>query len=96
MLLLQGASNLLTTQGFRMTTETEGGKAPSVRVIGRVRAAMSDTPYVLVDGSDECQYMVNRKVAGQLWGKMKVGDLVELSVAPGGLSRVLAVKLATD
>jgi hypothetical protein len=57
---------------------------------------MPEVAYILVDGSDERQYMVNRKVAGQLWGKLKVGNSVELSVVPGNLSRVVALRVFTD
>lgn len=79
-----------------MSSDAQSGSALSVRVVGRVRAAMHEAAYILVDGSDERQYMVNRKVAGQLWGKLKVGNSVELSVVPGELSRVVAVSLYVE
>lgn len=64
----------------------------SVRVI--VRGVSSEIPLVRVDGEQGRQFLLNKSALGALWGKVKRGDILELSVRPepGQPTKVLSVR----
>lgn len=83
------ARQLLEAAKRSPANDTALGK--TVTVVGVVRAAMEGVPYILVDGPDERQFMVNRKVAGRLWNQLQADQTVILEVVPGEVSRVVSV-----
>lgn len=67
-------------------------KGPQQRVRATV-VGRADTPYVLVEGPGQRQYMVLPRCFAGNWDALKAGDEVELVVTPGELTRVLSARL---
>jgi len=59
-----------------------------------VRAASPDVDYVRADGPDGRQYVLNRRVMGDLWNKANQGDILELDTMtdPGQPTKIMAVR----
>lgn len=53
-----------------------------VFVRATVRAVSSEIPLVRADGEQGQQFLLNKTVLGPLWGKVKRGAILELSVVP--------------
>lgn len=64
-----------------------------VFVRATVRAVSSEIPFARVDGEQGQQYLLNKSALGALWGEVKRGDVLELSVRPepGQPTKILSV-----
>jgi hypothetical protein len=68
-------------------------KGPQERLLAKVVGRGGDTPYVLVEGPGQRQYMVLPRCFAGNWDALKAGDEVELVVTLGELARVLSARL---
>lgn len=82
-----------------MTLDAPEALRTSVSKLGvPVRASVlgvsPDVPFVRADGEQGQHFMLNKKALGSLWGKVKHGDVLELSVLPaaGQPTKILSVR----
>lgn len=62
-----------------------------------VRWVDHNDPPLEADGPGKRRFLLNTRVMGELWGKVEVGDVLEVDILPnpGKATRILAVRRPT-